>query len=107
MVEMTRVQEVVDFYATAFDKDGNPTKELLDDKGKTASQFLRPSLGGVPPESIIRQNYLLSSQEIAFAMADLAAATLMPPSEARAMKVGAAVQKLQNAEYRLRMVTRS
>jgi hypothetical protein len=104
---MTRVQEVVDFYATAFDKDGNPTKELLDDKGKTASQFLRPSLGGVPPESVIKQNYLLSSQEIAFAMAELLAATMMPPGEGRCMKIGSCIQKLQNAEYRIRMVTRS
>jgi hypothetical protein len=109
---MSALADLLDFYgrtAWAKNDDGEiiPGPTLLQDRGSMARKYDRPSEGGVPPGDIIQANYLISMAEIAEAQRDLALAINMPPGEARNMKLGSLCVALQNAEYRIRMVTRS
>lgn len=109
---MSALANLLEFYGrTGWKKadDGSivPTADLLADRGAMARKYDRPSEGGVPPSDIVQANYLISLAEIAEAQRDLALAVNMPPGEARNMKIGSLCIALQNAEYRLRMVTRS
>lgn len=109
---MSRLADLLDFYGrTGWKKDDSgvlvPTIELVADRGKMAQDYMRPSEKGVPPEDIVKANYIMSAAEIAEASRDLLLAINMVESNTRAMKIGSLCIQLQNAEYRLRMVTRT
>jgi hypothetical protein len=60
-----------------------------------------------PPEASVKSAYALAAAEIAEALRDLMLVINMPHTESRTMKIGSLCVALQNAEYRIRSVTRS
>lgn len=110
---MTALHRVLEFYtkeAWVKNEDGTmvPSPALLADRGVVALEYMHPTVTiSPPPESSVQAAYELAAAEIAEALRDILLAKIMPHTEARTMKLGAACAALQNAEYRIRSVTRS
>lgn len=109
---MSALNAMLDFYITeAWTKsdDGTrvPSPTLLADRGVKAMEFKHAAPETKIPETAVQAAYQLSAAEVAEALRDLLLAMNMPPTEARTMKLGSACIALQNAEYRIRSVTRS
>jgi hypothetical protein len=109
---MSALNDMLDFYMEGgwAKNDAGvlvPSPELLADQGKKARRYKHPSEAGAPPENIVQANYLISLAELSDALRDVALCANMLPSEHRNMGIGSACVKMQNAEYRLRLVTRS
>jgi hypothetical protein len=84
-----------------------PSPALLADRGVRAMEFKFAAGEQQIPEASVQANYRLAAAEIADAIRDLITAMGMPHSQHRTMRIGTAAVKLQNAEYRIRSVTRS
>lgn len=85
-----------------------PSAALLADRGVKAMEFRHPTHTIEPPaESAVQASYRLSLAELADAMREMIIAMGMTPGPARTMKIGSATVMMQNAEYRIRSVTRS
>lgn len=110
---MSALAKVLEFYtkeAWVKADDGTmvPSPALLADRGVLALDFMHPTVQITPPpEASVQAAYALAAAEIAEALRDILLAMNMPHTEARTMKLGAACVALQNAEYRIRSVTRS
>lgn len=110
---MSALHRVLEFYtkeAWIKSDDGTmvPSPALLADRGVIALDFMHPTVTiNPPPEASVQAAYAVAAAEIAEALRDLLHAKNMPHTEARTMKIGAACVALQNAEYRIRSVTRS
>lgn len=110
---MSELFKVLEFYTKdAWTKadDGTliPSAALLADRGVKALDFMHPTVQITPPPEVaVQAAYAVAAAEIAEALRDLLLAKNMPHTEARTMKIGAACAALQNAEYRIRSVTRS
>lgn len=110
---MSALSKVLEFYtkeAWAKNEDGTmvPSAALLADRGVVALEFMHPTVQiSPPPEAAVQSTYALAAAEISEALRDLLLAMNMPHAEARTMKIGSACVALQNAEYRIRSVTRS
>jgi hypothetical protein len=105
--------KVLEFYtkdAWTKNEDGTmvPSAALLADRGVIALDFMHPTVQiNPPPEAAVQAAYMMAAAEVAEALRDLLHAMAMPHTEARTMKIGSLCVALQNAEYRLRSVTRS
>ncbi len=110
---MSALHRVLEFYTKeawikADDGTMVPSPALLADRGVMALDFMHPTVQiNPPPEPAVQAAYAMAAAEIAEALRDLLHAKNMPHTEARTMKIGAACVALQNAEYRIRSVTRS
>ena len=110
---MSALSKVLDFYtkeAWVKNEDGTmvPSAALLADRGVIALDFMHPTVQiAPPPEASVQAAYALSAAELAEALRDLLHAMNMPHTESRTMKIGSLCVALQNAEYRIRSVTRS
>lgn len=110
---MSVLNDVLDFYireAWTRTDDGTmvPSAALLADRGVKAMEFKHPTQTiEPPPESAVQAAYRLSLAEVAEATRDMLLAMSMPPGQARTRKIGSACVALQNAEFRIRQVTRS
>ena len=109
---MSALQDVLDFYikeAWMANDDGTmvPSAALLADRGVKAMSYKHAAPETPPPEQAVQACYYLAAGEIAEALRDIVFSMNMPHSEARTVKLGQACVTLQNAEYRIRSVTRS
>jgi hypothetical protein len=109
---MSALNDMLDFYMEGGWQKNDagvlvPSPELLADQGQKARSYKHPSEKGIPPADIVHANYLISLAEIADGLRDIALCVNMLPTEHRTMGLGSACVKLQNAEYRIRMVTRT
>lgn len=102
---MTRVHDVLDFYASRAWRHGLPSPELLADQGELARLVIHAGPSEVQPENVVLAAYRVSAAEIADALHALLLALGQQPTEARNMAVGQACVRLQNAEHRIRSVT--
>lgn len=108
---MSKMHDTMAFYAQSWDinEDGVkvPSIELLHDRGERARAMIHPAAEKVQPENIVQSVMKISCVEIAEALRDLLLASNMQVGEARNMKIGSACVALQNAEHRIRSVTRA
>ena len=110
---MSALHRVLEFYTKeAWTKadDGTmvPSAALLADRGVIALDFMHPTVQiSPPPEAAVQAAYRVAIAEVCEALRDMIDAMNMPHTEARTMKIGSACVALQNAEYRVRSVTRS
>ena len=108
---MSKMHDVCEFYAKSWEKNQDgvlvPKIELLRDQGALAKSMINPASSEVQPENIVQSVLKISCAEIAEALRDLLHAHVMQPGEHRNMTIGQACIRLQNAEYRIRSVTRS
>jgi hypothetical protein len=110
---MSALHKVLEFYtreAWIKNEDGTmvPSPALLADRGVVALDFMHPTVQISPPaEAAVQAAYRTSVAELCEALRDLTHAMSMPHTEARTMKIGSACVGIQNAEYRIRSVTRS
>lgn len=109
---MSKMHDVMEFYAkTGWEKNQDgvlvPTIELLRDQGSLARSMIYAGPKDVQPENVVQSVYRISAAEIAESLRDILHAMNMQPGEHRNMTIGSACVRLQNAEYRIRSVTRS
>lgn len=110
---MSALHKVLEFYskeAWIKNEDGTvvPSAALLADRGVVALDFMHPTVQiSPPPEAAVQAAYAMAAAEIAESLRDLLHAMNMPHTESRTMKIGSACVAMQNAEYRIRSVTRS
>lgn len=108
---MSKMHDIMEFYSKSWTKNAEgvlvPSLELLQDKGELARSMIHAGPKEAQPENIVQSVMKISCAEIAEALRDLLHAQVMQPGEHRNMSVGQACIRLQNAEHRIRSVTRS
>jgi hypothetical protein len=106
------MHDVLEFYAKKAweqNQDGVmvPSIALLQDRGELARSLINAAPKDVQPENIVQSAYKISAAAIASALSDILHGMVMQPGEHRVMTIAQACVRLQDAEHRIRSVTRA